>query len=424
MAPPATLMSPPDLMAAALLTVKNRSPWMFGTLLFLKRTWAPGKDTIGVTESGRLLADPQMISNIGGEQSGVEKIATLLEHEFMHLVLKHVKRGRALGLHTPEEIDRWNKAGDLAINPLLRDQNRLFPDKYPPLMPEDFGFEVGLTAEGYYSRLKEDEEKNGKPPPGQGSCGGHCCSQHEETGDGEGDDQGSDPNGPPLPTPPQMDQKMAEAQAGMKEAMQKHRGQGAAGLLRTLDELLAPPKIRWDEKLRRLVSYYGEHKPGAQHPTFNRMSKKQGGMGYGVGSARMPTYYACPVKVGVVLDTSGSMGSAEMGQILPEAESIIKHARGEIVFLACDAEVNAMVKVKNTKELIANAKGGGGTDMLPAIRALQAMDQRERPKLVVFFTDAYVGNIGPEPTEFKTIWCSTTGHNNALVWGDVININD
>lgn len=394
---------------------------MFGTLLFLKRTRSPGSKTVGTTESGRLMYDPETVAAWAAEKDGISKIATVLEHEFMHLVLKHNKRGRALGLEGAEELTRWNKAGDLAINPLLRDQNRIFPDAAPALYPEAFGFEVGLTAEGYYSRLVEHEKKN-PPPPGGGACSGNCCSHNH----GQDDSDQPDPNEPgaPQPSAPQMEQKMAEAQQGMKEAAMKNRGLGSAGILRTLDELMAPPKVRWDEKLRRLVSFHGEHKPGNHHPTFNRMSKKQGGLGYGSGSARMPTTYANPVKVGVVLDTSGSMGSAEMGAILPEAESVIKHARGEIVFLACDAAVNAMVKVKNVNQLMANAKGGGGTDMMPALNALRAMDPRERPKLVIFFTDGYIGDIGEEPPEFKTIWCCTTDYVESFKWGDVIKLND
>lgn len=422
-APALTGLSPKEALAAALLTVKNRSPWMFGTLLFLKRTWAPGTKTVGTTENGRLLADPEFINKVAAEADGIEKIATVLEHEFMHLVLKHGDRGRAMGLSTSEELARWNKAGDLGINPLLRDQNRKFPECVPPLMPEQYGFEVGLTAEGYYSLLKEYDKEHGEPPPGVGPCSGNCCSNNHGTGESDTPGQ-DDGQGPPLPTGPQMDQKMAEAASGMREAVAKNRGLGSAGILRTLDEILAPPRVRWDEKLRRLVSFFGEHKPGTHHPTFNRMSKKQGGLGYGPGSARMPTTYSNPVLVGVVLDTSGSMGAYEMGSILPEAEQIIKHARGEVVFLACDASVNAMVKIKNTAGLIANAKGGGGTNMLPAIHALQAMEPKYRPKLVVFFTDAFVGDIGPEPEEFKVIWCSTTKHTESLKWGEVVILCD
>ena len=413
-------MSAEDALAAALLVVKKRSPYMYGTLIFLARTKVPGKGTIGVTYDGKLLYDPEAVISFASEKNGLSKLGTVLEHEFMHLVLRHDRRARKLNLETQEELERWNKAGDLSINPLLAEQGREFPSQ--PLMPENFGFEVGLTAEGYYSRLRDEDAKN-KNKQAPGPCNGHCCSQHSGGSGDDSDDDQQAPGQPPPPSQPQVDQQIAEAGMSMRDAI-KNRGNAAAGILRTLDELLAPPKVRWDEKLKRLVSFHGEHRPGQNRSTYTRPNKKQGGLGFGVGSPRLTSTFSSPTDVGIVLDTSGSMGKAEMESILPEACEIITQARGKVTFLACDAAVHSMEKVGSVQELLQHVKGGGGTDMKPAIQAVRGMHPSERPKILVLFTDGYVGDIGPEPEEFKTIWCCTTESTGDLTWGDVIRIND
>jgi predicted metal-dependent peptidase len=92
--------------------------------------------------------------------------------------------------------------------------------------------------------------------------------------------------------------------------------------------------------------------------------------------------------VAVVIDTSGSMGQAELDAALSEIKGVIRAAgigsRGVLV-LACDAEVGATTRVRRVDQV--RLAGGGGTDMRIGIAAAEA--SQPPPDVVVVLTDGY-----------------------------------
>jgi len=111
-----------------------------------------------------------------------------------------------------------------------------------------------------------------------------------------------------------------------------------------------------------------------------------------------------PKEIVFVLDTSGSM----MGYPIEKAKEVIKltmdglHSRDtfNLITFAGDTHVLFPEPVKATPENVEKAQrfllsrqGGGGTEMMKAIRAaLDPSDSQEHVRIVCFLTDGYVGN--------------------------------
>lgn len=99
-------------------------------------------------------------------------------------------------------------------------------------------------------------------------------------------------------------------------------------------------------------------------------------------------------RVAVVIDTSGSMGEAEIASALGEVTGVLREVgvRGNrVTVLACDADVQAVSRVTSTGQITLG--GGGGTDMRVGITA--ALAGPERPGIVIVLTDG----LTPWPDE-------------------------
>ena len=92
-------------------------------------------------------------------------------------------------------------------------------------------------------------------------------------------------------------------------------------------------------------------------------------------------------RVAVVVDTSGSMGKADLDRALTEIAGILRSAgqREGVAVLAVDAAVHATRRVFRPEQV--RLAGGGGTDMGVGLAA--AVRLRPRPEVVVVVTDGY-----------------------------------
>ena len=120
--------------------------------------------------------------------------------------------------------------------------------------------------------------------------------------------------------------------------------------------------------------------------------------------ARVPESDITPKELVFVLDTSGSM----MGFPIEKAKSFINHALDELypgdtfnlITFSGDTRVLFPEPVFPTAENLNKARavlnashGGGGTEMMSAIRAaLVPSDSQDHVRVVCFLTDGYVGN--------------------------------
>ncbi len=464
--------------AGRLLAVKKKAPYLRAMIMGLAPVDAPGLGTIGVSENGILLIDWDFIAQLGnkrdnGEQA-TEEMAGLMVHEALHLLLKHGARGRKAG--RDPQID--NDAADLAINPTVLEMGCKLPEgEVLPgmahgvlhgLFPEELGFPRGETTDQYYERLRQQKANQPKPSkkPGQGGKGkgmkgaggqGEPSDPNDEQGEGGegGDDDHQKPGGGkpqhkttdkpktgggwcgscagrPMPNEPdqknpaarsdaEMGRMARQVAAAIREEGQRGKGTVPSMLQRWADELLAPAEVPWEQELAMVTRNACAWRENAADHRYDAPSRRQAGIGYGPGRAILPRLRMPVPDVTIIVDTSGSMGSRELGLVGREVNGILKAIGANITFCACDASVHGITKVRNIKEAMAAMKGGGGTDMRPAFDAV--MKLRPRPQVIVCLTDLQIGDPGPQPPGVKVIWVGVGAYQGAdPPWGRTVRI--
>lgn len=405
-------LTPREILAAGRLVAVKAAPYFRALLHSFEPRETPGLGTVGCTDQGILIWDPDFVRDLE-----VLEMAAVWLHETMHRMHRH---GARRGSRDPK---LFNMGADLAINPAVQDMGLPFPkgDK-APLMPEKYGWERGLTADEYFERLRK------LPPDQRGNKG--AGGEEDGSGDGEESESGGEGSeskkkkappgrghcgscaGNPLPEEPtdaqrsQQELERAERQTAeaIRDYASNNRGALPAGLKRWADEVLAPPRIPWEQKLARIVRGSIARRSGAVDHRWDGFGRRQAGLGYGPGCPIMPRLRAPIPEVAVIIDTSGSMGSKELADGLRELGGILKATHAKVTFATCDSELHGINEVRTLAEAAQLLKGGGGTDMRPAFEALEK--KRPRPDLVVCVTDGMVGGGVParEPPGLRTVW--------------------
>jgi predicted metal-dependent peptidase len=426
-------------LSAAILAAERRFPYFATGFSGLVRRFAP-VGTMAVTKTGILLVDPAFLLALTAQQAG-----EVVSHELLHLLRRHLDRREAL----PQvNLDIWGAAVDCEVNDDL--QEDLLPAD-PPL-PKKYGLKNGQMAEEYYDALLKQAQQRAKAGgSGQGGKG------EQEKGDGDGTDGkgngngkadvargrcGSGSGGPPVDGEPEgaagakprsaadLDRIRRDvAEAIQQHVAQKGRGSVPGGLLVWAESALQPPKVRWQDQLRRAIRAGVATIAGRVDYTRTRFSRRQAALGAvarGLGGSAplMPALCAPRPRVAFGVDTSGSMGQDELRRAVSEAQGCLRAMGTPITFLACDAAVHGVPReIKTAAELVANLRGGGGTDFCPIFAAVEAL--RPKVDLFVFVTDGQ----GPAPAEAprgcESIWVLVGEYATApCTWGKQITIKD
>lgn len=412
-------MTPQEILSAGRLMARVKAPYFRTVLVGLAVVEAPGLGTIGVTAKGVLLVDWDFIARVTPAQ-----MAGLLVHEVMHIVLRHHdRRGKC-----DPALD--NKAGDLAINPAVIDMGLELPGgELAGLFPEAFGWERGLTKDEYYELLRQEEagrkqggssEDSGagdKPHAGGGWCGS-CAGRAlpNEPKDGDGSEASAAQR-----SDAEMERMVRTVAEAVREHSSKNPGSVPGGLARWASEALRPPVVPWQTKLARLARRAVAWRPGAVDYRYDGPGRRQAGLGYGNGKPVLPRL-RCPVpRVAVVVDTSGSMGRAELTAAVRESAGVMRAVGAEVDFVACDAAVHSLRSVSRWQDLPKLLKGGGGTDLIPAFAALDT--RRPRPEVVIFITDGFGPAPAAPPRGMKVVWVLVGRYvTTPASWGECLTI--
>lgn len=411
----ANALSPRDKMAAARLIACERFPYFRSAIVGMVPKEAKGLGTFGVSRHGVLYWDPAML-----DVWTVQETAAVLVHEGSHLLRRHAERRERMGA----EADLWNQAGDYEINDDLEAAGLPLPMKpFVPCIPRLSKLENGLTAEEYYHILQQQQraqqaqsEADGQGKKGVG--GGHCgsCAGHaiegEEPGGGEHARSEADMN--------RIRRTVAEQ---IRKQGEKGRGTVPAGWLRWADGELAPPKVPWRKKLAHATRAAIAYRPGCVDLHWTRPSRRQAGVGFGPGKPVLPALRAPLPRVGVVIDTSGSMGAEDIHAAVAECRGVLAACGAAVDLAACDAAVHELRPVARWQDIPKLIKGGGGTDMRPALEAMQK--RTSKLDVVIVMTDGWIGDPGPQPP-FRVIWLIVGKHGNRTPqpWGEMIVVDD
>lgn len=390
-------MKPEQKLAAARHIVRKRAPYFQSALLGLIPRKAPGLGTIGVTDSMILLWDPDAVA-----AWSIEALAGGLVHEVCHVLRRHGERCKTHGY----DKRLWNYAGDRAINDDLVRTGWKLPNDC--LLPNQIGMADGLTEEAYYHAERQKNEESGedddRPRVGNGWCGSGA---------------GREVPGEPADGRSKADIGRIRSTVAAAISSSKSRGNVPAGLLRWAQEELAPPKVRWQDKLARACRAAVAYKAGAVDYRYERPSRRQAGVGFGKGKPILPALRAPIPEVAVAVDTSGSMGQKELALAIAETAGILRAAGTPVTFLAGDAAVHAVAKIGDWRRLKDLMKGGGGTDFAPIVEGIAKL--RPRPSVAVIITDGYGPAPEKPPAGTNVIWLLVgQGCKKPSTWGEEI----
>lgn len=301
--------------------------------------------------------------------------AELLKHEILHLVYGHTSSRRdELVVQYGPKI--FNIAADLVINQQC-DEALLAKEGHPGVTIADFGFSPNLTTE-MYCRLLQDrgikEDVFYEFAITSGNSEGLAGKRFEVILDSA--------------TPPEVRDAMIEKILMTVREEARRRGlenEGGAGrgffgseAEEFIEQLKRKPQVPWNKELRNLEESCYRHE---RVPTVTRPSR------------RHPAHFGRIRKGGLFcwfcVDTSGSMGEDQLKLVNPELQGMAN--RGAVIkVLHCDAEI-AKEEDYNHRTGLARFTGRGGTDFSPIFIKLAMTPRRERPGLIVFYTDGYGG---------------------------------
>lgn len=440
------------------LYVAVKAPYYRTGVMRLVPEVMEGLGTVGVTAKGRLYYDPAKVLEWGLRPNGAGIMGATMAHELLHVLLNHDGRRAKLGLHSPEQRARWNEAGDLAINVILVAGGWDLSDANEWLLPKQYSFPEDCTAEQYYQLLLDHEAKqkaqapapapggakkapegagapNG-PSPGPGAPGGAPGApgggpeEKPHAGKGWcGSCAGRPlPGEPPADAPPQpgdateadLERVRRAVAAEVRKAAARNPGTVPGELSRWADEMLQPPKVRWQQKLQRAVRSGIAVRSGVQDYTRTRPARRQFGIGVGIGRPLVAAMITRTPRVAFVQDTSGSVGNGEIRAAAAEVAGILRTLGYPIEFMSCDAKVHRVKRVAKIQDLVDAIVGGGGTDFRPVFKQLE---EERFQGVLVFSTDGH----GPAPVEpprgIHVIWLLVgKGTKAPATWGEVIEV--
>jgi len=301
----------------------------------------------------------------------------LILHENLHKAFRHTTVWKHLYKQNPQLA---NMACDYVINLMIHDSD---PQGSMVSLPEGGLLDEkyrGMDAGEVFRHLKEESQQRSRDGKGDGSGEGE---QEGGSGFDEHDWESAD------------EMSEDEKQALAREVDQALR-QGAllAGKLngnvpREITEAMEA-KVNWKEVLRDFVSSICADKDNS---TWRRPSRR-----WVDQNVYMPSAIGEAVgRIVIAIDTSGSIGEAEIGQFLGELVSICNHVQPEgIDLMYWDTEVCAHEKYDrgDYEAIMSSTKpaGGGGTSARCIPKYIE--QHKMNPECVIVLTDGYIDGWG------------------------------
>jgi predicted metal-dependent peptidase len=198
-------------------------------------------------------------------------------------------------------------------------------------------------------------------------------------------------------------------------------GKMGGDVSRNISEMLVP-KINWKDALREFVKSVTQ---GKDQTTWRRLHKR-----YIASDIIMPSSY--DEKVGGIIigiDTSGSIGSAELTQFLSEVKSICDEVCPEFIdVLYWDTHVASRETYQGSElsNLVESTKpaGGGGTE--PACVPKYMKKNHMKAECLLMLTDGFIPNQEPSNWEvgMPILWCvkGNNHFNETKVVGKVVHV--
>lgn len=378
----------PQKLQAAIYSLSRQFNYINNVLLNINFKEAPGLGTFGVDAYWRCQFDPACV-----EEWSIDSIKAVLFHEVNHLLRDHPTRSDPY-----EDKFKFNIAGDMEINPDVDAAGLKLPVE--GVYPKSYKLPDNLLAEEYINKIpdppklyvsggkgKDGKGKEKQPTVGSGHCG--SCAGHAMEGEDEAPAEGEGLSN--------AEKELIKRQVAKEiENTVRQAGNVPAGLRRWAETLLHP-QVKWTKELAALVRRSVMEVMGMQDRTYKKPSRIAGGLDQRVLLAGWKAYAP---NVGLVFDTSGSMGETDLAKSLAECKGVLSALGGnaQVQYISVDCQPGKMKKVSSVKQV--RLEGGGGTDMRLGIQA--AIESKPRVDICIVLTDGFT----PWPKEqppFKTV---------------------
>jgi predicted metal-dependent peptidase len=354
------------LLAARFRAARDR-PYLATALYALSVVESRAVPTMAVDRLWRCYVSAEFVAS-----HEVAELAGVWVHEVSHLLRDHHGRADRLTTEVRAQHRRVNVAQDCEINDDLLADGLSLPGSV--VHPGLFNLPSGRLFEEYLQGL---------PPIVEVEC--RCGSGAS----GVPDDWELGAAGPGVR--PTEAEALRRQTAESIRAHKRSRGTVPAGWERWAATVLEPV-VDWRRVLAGAVREAVVWASGAIDYTYRRPGRRTAAMrGVVLPSLRRPL-----PRVAIVIDTSGSMGDDELSAALGEVQGVLRGVgvgTNRVSVLACDADVHAVRRVSSADQVV--LAGGGGTDMRVGIEA--AMDQPDKPQIIVVLTDGYTPWPQAEP---------------------------
>ena len=305
-------------------------------------------------------------------------IVFLVAHECFHPMLSHIWR---LSGRDPK---RWNIAGDIIINQMLKDEG-IGDFIEGGCLDKDLFDRGGGTTEGVYNLLPDDYQDDSS---GEGGIGQDI--------------------GAPSDDAAEQAQDEAEWRVKVSQAAQaaKMSGKLSEGLERLVQSVLSP-KVNWEDVMDKFL----ERRKTDQR-SFARANRRFATQGLFLPSRTGEMLG----EVVFFVDCSGSIDDEEIAQFAAEVCKVhtdLIPSKLHVVYF--DSEVSHHDTFEPTDEVHVKAHGGGGTAFSPLWQFLQ--DNDIEPVAAVVLTDLVCYDFGTSP-DYPVLWVST--HSDKAPFGEVV----
>ena len=369
-------------------------------------------------------------------------------HEIWHAALCHMIRKESRDSMT------FNIAADLEVNQLLV-ADGLTPIK-DCILPETLANKIKLpkneSAENYYELLQKLADKqannnsNGNNSNRMSSNGSSSSNSNskcknsnqnnpkqidkhiykDDIADESSNEKridrygevGKDPDFVPN-VKPNIDSEMKSTVSMAAQQYERQRGE-LPNHIKSIIKKLLTPKVNWKEALQKFITKSIDNKVNWNIP--NRR--------FIYGGTYLPSHSGDIIKLGVIIDTSGST-SDDMIQFISELNAIVSCFNNyELTVCQCDTEVKSIKtydQYNALKHEDIEIEGGGGTYLTPAFETIQAQNdlgEHEVDGLIVF-TDGYIEKIDKNICNIPVLWViSKDGNESECTFGDVIKMDN
>jgi predicted metal-dependent peptidase len=338
-----------------------------------------------------------------------EEVNGLILHENLHIGLRQMIHNLDL---FREDMKKANKAADFVVNDMIMEISK----KYPQLvqLPKGGCYDMkyhNMNMREVYKLLEECEGgKGGKGEEGEGDG--------DSPSGGGGDEYQFDEHDFETAI---TQEEAKEMDARIDRAIREGAllaGRLGVDLPRQITDMLAPV-IDWKEVLRDFVTSACKGKDEYTWRKFNRRVISN--------DIYLPTVENETIgEVVVAIDTSGSIGDAELNMFASELVSICEAVSPEAVrVLWWDTKVHGEQLFTDNYDQIASMLkplGGGGTEVSCVSKYINK--KNIKAECVLVFTDGYLENNVEWDIPAPTLWLVTENKNWTPPSGKLVHVKD